>query len=120
MLAKYIGCAIVLLAILWLLLALTITSMSGTPKTSVLLASPSRVSPTSFTILVEGQFVRSCCFIGGESVVIAANFDGSVDLFSLKNNDRMRHVSLVGEDVQSNIVQIHSYYIGILCKCLSY
>ncbi len=49
--------------------------------------------------------MRSCCFIGNEAVVIASNYDGSIDLFSLKDNDRMRHVSLVGEDVQSNVVK---------------
>eukprot|EP00826_Nyctotherus_ovalis_P063646 TRINITY_DN9336_c0_g1_i1.p1 TRINITY_DN9336_c0_g1~~TRINITY_DN9336_c0_g1_i1.p1 ORF type:complete len:208 (-),score=42.24 TRINITY_DN9336_c0_g1_i1:214-837(-) len=62
------------------------------------------------TQIVEGQFVRSCCFIGNDGFVLGANYDGSLGLYSFKENDVVRQQSLVGEEMQSNIVYCVSSY----------
>jgi WD40 repeat protein len=54
--------------------------------------------------IVEGQFVRSCCFIGNDSFVLGANYDGSLGLYSFKENDIVRQQSLVEDEMKSNII----------------
>ncbi len=60
---------------------------------------------------MDGQFVRSCCFIGPDNLVLAANYDGSLNLYSMKEKDIVRHQTLVGAEMQSNVIFcVNSYH----------
>jgi len=53
---------------------------------------------------VEGQFVRSCCFIGNDAFLLVGNSDGTVALFNLKGGNIISSKNIVETDQQSNIL----------------
>lgn len=60
--------------------------------------------------IVDGQFVRSCCFIGNDTYLVIGNYDGTLALFSMKEEDIVRTQTIVEEDQQSNILfAVNSY-----------
>ena len=48
--------------------------------------------------------MRTCCFIGNDSFILGGNYDGTIALYSFKENDVVRQQSLVEEEMQSNIL----------------